>query len=298
LIAVTPDGPLVVFVDGSTRALMAARLDGETWSTESIESSVTPSGASLAIGSDGTPWVSYYVAGGTVNLATTSGAGWTVAKVADAEPSDGLGNDADTTGVAVDDAGTVSVAWFDHTLNAVVLASGQGAGSLKTVETPGTEGGRFPSLAVTADGSRIFLAWYDVETQDLLVGIREKVSDVLVAQPSPTPEVSSPPPPSEACPKKSIPLVAPVGALSSGFAETELTAPADTDFTICFDNQDGGVQHNVDVLVEQDGDSIVAGNVIAGPAQEPVEVPAQPAGSYFYQCDVHPTTMTGTLTVK
>jgi plastocyanin len=27
-------------------------------------------------------------------------------------------------------------------------------------------------------------------------------------------------------------------------------------------------------------------------------VPGQPSGTYFYQCDVHPTTMTGTLTVK
>jgi plastocyanin len=43
---------------------------------------------------------------------------------------------------------------------------------------------------------------------------------------------------------------------------------------------------------------IVSGDVITGPAQELVDVPSQSAGAYFYQCVVHPTTMTGTLTVK
>jgi plastocyanin len=100
------------------------------------------------------------------------------------------------------------------------------------------------------------------------------------------------------CPKDGIELVAPAGAAVAGFAETTLTAPADIDFTICFDNQDASVQHNVDVFDQQGGTSIAAGGILTGPASELLDVPGQPAGTYFYQCDVHPTTMTGTLTVK
>jgi plastocyanin len=296
-IAVTADGPLVVFVDGASGALMAATQSGDTWNAEPIETAAVPSGVSLVLSKDGTPWVSYY-ADDAVNLATTSGSGWTVSKVADATPGDGKGNAAETTGIAVDDAGKLYVAWFDDTANAVVLASGDDPGSLETIQTPGTDGGAFPSLAVAADGSRVFLAWYDVETQDLLVGIRAEADNVLVAQPSPTPQVSSPSAGGPACPKKGIELEAPAGAAVDGFAETSLTAPADTDFTICFDNQDSGVQHNVEALTEPGGTVIVSADVVAGPAQELLEVPSQKAGSYYYQCVVHPTTMTGTLTVK
>ena len=100
------------------------------------------------------------------------------------------------------------------------------------------------------------------------------------------------------CPKGGLALEAPSGAAASGFAETTLSAPADKDFTICFDNQDSGTQHNVEVLTAQGGTVIVSADISTGPAQVLLDVPAQPAGSYFYQCIVHPTTMTGTLTVK
>ncbi len=119
----------------------------------------------------------------------------------------------------------------------------------RPVETPDTSGGGYPSLAVNADGSHVFLAWYDLKSQDLLVGIQGEVDDLLVAQPSPTPEA----PPTSAgpaveCPKDGIPLIAPPGAAAVGFDVTELTAPADESFTICFDNQDPTVPHNVDVF--------------------------------------------------
>jgi plastocyanin len=100
------------------------------------------------------------------------------------------------------------------------------------------------------------------------------------------------------CPTGGLALTAPSGAAVSGFDETKLSASANTDFTICFDNQDPGTQHNVAVLTAENGSVIMAGNIIIGAASELVDVPGQAAGTYFYQCQVHPTTMTGTLTIK
>lgn len=298
-IAVDAGGPLVVYVDGANGAVMAARSSGGAWTTETVQAGIDPSGLSVAVGKDGVPWVTYYTGDGAVNLATTSGAGWTTAKVAAAQPGEGAGNAAETTGVAVDDGGKIDVAWYDDAKKSVLLASGDGS-SFKPISTPGTDNGAYPSLAVTADGSRVFLAWYDLDSQNLLVGILGDVTDVLVAQPSPTsqaaPPTSSPPP--VTCPKGGLELAAPAGAAATGFAETTLSAPADKAFTICFDNQDSSVPHNVDVYDHQGGTSIAKGNVITGPAQELLDVPGEPAGTYFYQCDIHPQTMTGTLTVR
>ena len=233
-----------------------------------------------------------------MNLATTSGAGWTTAKVADAKPGDGTANKAETTGVAITDDGTVYVAWYDSAKNAVLLASGDG-NSFTPVETSGTSGGGFPSLAVAADGSRVFLAWYDLTLQNLLVGVLGDATDVLVAEPSPTPSLApSSPRQAVTCPKGGIALEAPSGAAGTGFAETTLSAKANTDFTICFDNQDLSVPHNVDLYDVQGGTSIAKADILPGPVQELVDVAGLAAGTYYYQCDVHPTTMTGTLTVK
>ncbi len=201
--------------------------------------------------------------------------------------------------MAVTADGTVYVSWFDTATNGVHLAGGAQGAAFEAIETVGTEGGGFPSISVTGDGSRVFLAWYDLLTENLLLGVLGEASDILVAQPSPT---TPPAPPTSAgppveCPRGGLELVAPSGAAVSGFAQTTLSAPADEDFTICFDNQDSGVQHNVNVYTAAppDGESVAAGGIIVGPAQENLDVPGQPAGSYFYQCDVHPTTMTGTL---
>jgi hypothetical protein len=303
-IAVNADGPLVVYVDGAAGAVMAARQSGNTWTTETVQTGISPSGLSVAVDSGGTPWVTYYTGDGAVNLATMSGVGWTTVKVADAQPGAGTGTLAETTGVAVDDKGTVYAAWYDDAKKVVHLASGAQGTSFEPIDTEGTQGGGFPSLAVTSDGSRVFLAWYDLrptsEGQNLMLGILGDATDILLAEPSPTPEAPSPtsPTPPVTCPKGGLQLAAPSGAAASGFAETTLTAPANKDFTICFDNQDTGVQHNVDVFDKQRGTSIAAGGILTGIASELLDVPGQPAGTYFYQCDVHPTTMTGTLTVK
>ena len=296
-IGMTSGGPVVVYVDVVTEDLMAATKNGDQWTTSVVHAGVAPTGLSMTVGADGDPLTAYY-GDGSVYVASSSGTGWTTAKVTDANPGEGTGNLAQTTGVARDGAGSIYVAWFDKG-KGVLLSSGDGS-AFTPVETPDATGGGFPSLAVSGDGTYVFLAWYDLASEDLLLGVQGPVDDLLVAQPSPT-AAEAPPTsvaPSVECPKDGIPLIAPPGASAGGFDVTELTAPADTAFTICFDNQDSTVPHNVNVLDSQGGTSLAAGSIIAGPAKENLEVPAQAPGAYFFQCDVHPTTMTGTLTVK
>jgi mono/diheme cytochrome c family protein/plastocyanin len=96
-----------------------------------------------------------------------------------------------------------------------------------------------------------------------------------------------------------VTVAAPVGAATSGFDPTTLEAPADTAFTLVFDNQDTGVPHNV-VIQNPDGSNVAMGDtaVFPGPESRPYAVPALAAGEYPFVCIVHPTTMTGTLTVE
>lgn len=99
-----------------------------------------------------------------------------------------------------------------------------------------------------------------------------------------------------------INLTAPANASVDGFDETELSAPADTPFTIHFDNQDAGIPHNVAIFegTSATGAPLWAppGNaLLTGPDTDDYHVAALPAGTYTFACLVHLTTMTGTLTV-
>ena len=93
---------------------------------------------------------------------------------------------------------------------------------------------------------------------------------------------------------------APVGAATAGFDPTTLSAAAGAAFTLTFDNKDNTAPHNL-VLFNPDGSTVtVQGDTafFSGPGQRVYQVPALTAGDYKYQCQVHPTTMIGTLTVK
>ena len=82
------------------------------------------------------------------------------------------------------------------------------------------------------------------------------------------------------------------------FDVTEISAKAGP-ITITFKNQDGGILHNIAFYKGEDATAELAGatELTAGPVEQTLTLTLE-AGSYYYQCDAHPATMSGTLTVE
>ena len=72
--------------------------------------------------------------------------------------------------------------------------------------------------------------------------------------------------------------------------------PAGKPFTITMKNQDAGVQHNFSIYTGPDAKkNLFKGPLTKGPETKVLHVPALPAGTYYFQCDVHGKAMSGTL---
>jgi plastocyanin len=93
-------------------------------------------------------------------------------------------------------------------------------------------------------------------------------------------------------------LAAPEGAASEGFSTDALQVEADAPIDLEFDNQDPSVGHNVQIFDGPDDSaaSLFQGEVITGPDETTYHVPPLAEGEFFFHCEVHPTTMTGTIT--
>jgi plastocyanin len=95
-----------------------------------------------------------------------------------------------------------------------------------------------------------------------------------------------------------------VTAENLAFAPSELVGPAGVPFTITMWNRDDGVPHNILIRaglpandVAPSGPDLFAGEIVAGPRTVTYEIPALPAGSYTFACQVHPN-MIGTLALR
>jgi len=78
------------------------------------------------------------------------------------------------------------------------------------------------------------------------------------------------------------------------FVPTAVTVKADTAFDLAFDNQDGA-PHNIKVT-DGSGATVFKGEIVTS-TKVTYAVPALPAGSYGFVCDVHPE-MKGTITAQ
>jgi len=80
------------------------------------------------------------------------------------------------------------------------------------------------------------------------------------------------------------------------FDQTTLTAPA-SGFTIHFENKDNAIPHDVDIL-DATGKKVADDKDFPGPGVRDYAIAPLPAGTYKFECSIHPTTMFGTLTVQ
>lgn len=99
-----------------------------------------------------------------------------------------------------------------------------------------------------------------------------------------------------------ITITAPANASTIGYGETQVTATANTPFTIHFDNQDPGIPHNVVIYKGTDTSATPvftpgATVFVTGPDNDDYYIPALEPGTYTFVCSVHPAVMIGTLAV-
>jgi plastocyanin len=119
----------------------------------------------------------------------------------------------------------------------------------------------------------------------------------VASTPAVTPTAPSPAPSSGAGGSGAAGDAIQLSAQGIQYSTKQLHAPAGKAFTITFQNNDSGISHNVDVH-DANNTSIFKGAVFPGVASQTYQVPALKAGTYGFNCDVHPNIMTGTLTVS
>jgi plastocyanin len=125
-----------------------------------------------------------------------------------------------------------------------------------------------------------------------------KITPAAGATQARTPDTPQPSPtaPVAATPGARAPIA--IAGISNEFDVEEVEVLAGS-VTIRFDNRDGGVIHNIHFFEgdDADGESVAETDLEPGPIEQTLTFDVEP-GEYFYQCDAHPTTMTGTLIVR
>lgn len=90
-------------------------------------------------------------------------------------------------------------------------------------------------------------------------------------------------------------------AKNLAFDPQQITLPSQGDVHILLVNQDQGVLHNLAVFPRDSrgqpvrSSPVFQGTVFAGNAQQVYTFNAPGSGAYYFQCDVHPQTMNGTV---
>jgi plastocyanin len=155
---------------------------------------------------------------------------------------------------------------------------------------------------VAAAEGQVVIGWYDTEGTELQFALRSEDEPLLaVPSPSPLPEGGGGAPAGACEPQgPGLSLEAPPGAVTDGFAQDCLAVEAGQDFTVDFNNNDT-TAHNFSIYTDDTAtEALFDGSAnIVDPGQsftyEPD--PIEEEGEFFFHCDLHPTTMTGTFVV-
>jgi hypothetical protein len=280
-IGVTSDGPVVAY--GSEGRTLVARQQGSRWVSETVDQDGGV-GVSLAVDADGAPHLSYATEGGAVKQADQVGKRWEAADV-------GTGASGAPTSIAVDVTGVHHVTW--QAAEGLAYASDAGGDFADETLPEDTAGGVQPKVGAGAEGT-VYLAWYDPQDTELQMAVRAE-EEPLLAVPSPE-ETGGGTAPAAECQPDGAELS--ITAQNIAFDKECLAAPAGQPFTIEFANEDQGTPHNVGIYDAPGGTELFQGETVTGPTTTTYEVDAiDQEGELHFQCDVHPTTMTGTFVV-
>ena len=80
------------------------------------------------------------------------------------------------------------------------------------------------------------------------------------------------------------------------FDQSALSVPS-PGWTLHYDNQDAQIPHDF-VILDSAGTKVFGTPTLTGPKAQDFPVPAIPAGTYKFECSIHPAQMNGTLTVQ
>jgi plastocyanin len=91
--------------------------------------------------------------------------------------------------------------------------------------------------------------------------------------------------------------------LAFNVREIRANAGANERIRVRLDNRDNGVEHNIAFYqsATSTAQPLIAGAIgtrFPGPGVDDTVFNVPPAGTYFFRCDVHPTTMTGSFIVQ
>ncbi len=81
--------------------------------------------------------------------------------------------------------------------------------------------------------------------------------------------------------------------------EQSVVATANAEITVVLDNQDNRTLHNFSLYSDENTRELIhLGELFPGVETREATFTAPPPGIYFFRCDVHPDSMTGTLVAK
>lgn len=87
-------------------------------------------------------------------------------------------------------------------------------------------------------------------------------------------------------------------AAQVAFGTDQLALPANEPTELKFENEDSAA-HNLAIYTDESAsEDLFVGRNVDGGSSTTYEIPALEKGEYFFRCDLHPTSMTGTVTVE